>query len=200
MQNHYWEAATTYEAQVSAGFVPLQPNSYDVPIGQPLVNFRETVEDLQTIRKTLFGGFSRCLYPVQKFDSDSERRFAVLLEDDQAVLKWFKPARNQLRIYYRYDSAYEPDFVVETTETKHLCEPKRANELESEEVQAKAEAATTWCKYASNHARTHGDKPWSYLLIPHDSITSSVTLEGLTARFTRNGYQFNGSNGKQLKS
>jgi len=74
-------------AEVSAGFVPLQPKSYDILVGQTIVNFRETVEDLQTIRKTLFGGFSRCLYPVQKFDSDSERRFAVLLEDDQTVLK-----------------------------------------------------------------------------------------------------------------
>jgi type III restriction enzyme len=28
----------------------------------------------------IFGGFRRCLYPLQKFDSDAERRFAVLLE------------------------------------------------------------------------------------------------------------------------
>lgn len=44
---------------------------------------------------------------------DSERRFAVILEDDNAVLKWFKPARGQFQIYYHKDQAYEPDFVVE---------------------------------------------------------------------------------------
>lgn len=30
-------------------------------------------------------------YPLQKFDSDTERRFAILLERD--ALKWFNPPR-----------------------------------------------------------------------------------------------------------
>jgi len=187
MQQHYWETATEYEARVSAGFISLQVNSYDAYAEQPLVNYRDTIADLQSIRTTLFSGFLRCLYPIQKFHSDSERRFAILLEDDQTVRKWFKPARNQLKIYYRSDSTYEPDFVVETETQKHLCEPKRASEMESEEVKAKSKAAATWCRYATDHARSHGDKPWSYLLIPHDAITANMTLHGLTARFTLNG-------------
>jgi hypothetical protein len=32
----------------------------------------------------LFSGFKRCLYPAQRFQSDPERRFAVLLENDVA--------------------------------------------------------------------------------------------------------------------
>jgi hypothetical protein len=39
----------------------------------------------------VFGHFSRCLYPQQKFDSDTERRFAVILERDADT--WFKPAK-----------------------------------------------------------------------------------------------------------
>ena len=69
--------------------------------------------------------FRKCLYPEQRFDSDTERRFAVLLEDDLDVEKWFKPGKGALSIYYSADHAYEPDFIVETRTTKYLCEPKR---------------------------------------------------------------------------
>jgi hypothetical protein len=48
----------------------------------------------------IFDGFKKCLYPVQKFDADSERRFAVALENDEEVLKWFKPARAYFQIHY----------------------------------------------------------------------------------------------------
>jgi len=30
---------------------------------------------------------------------------------------------------------------------------------------------------------TLGGKPWSYILIPHDAITASATLDGLIAAF-----------------
>lgn len=61
------------------------------------------------------GGFTKCLYPLQKFGSDSERRFAVILERDAS--KWFKPAKGQFQIYYKLGTEqpeYVPDFVVET--------------------------------------------------------------------------------------
>lgn len=44
----------------------------------------------------------------QRFDSDTERRFAVLLADEPESLKWFKPAKGQLNIYYSADYSYEP--------------------------------------------------------------------------------------------
>ena len=47
--------------------------------------------------KYLFSGFTRCLYPVQKFDSDAERKLAVILERDAS--KWFKPAKGQFRSF-----------------------------------------------------------------------------------------------------
>jgi type III restriction enzyme len=132
----------------------------------------------------LFGGFRRCLYPVQKFESDSERRFAVILEDDESVPKWVKPAKGRFQIHYRHDQSYEPDFVVETHDAKLLCEPKRASEMEDEEVLAKARAAVAWCERATAHEHAHSGKPWSYLLIPHDAITANRTLQGLAAAFT----------------
>ena len=46
--------------------------------------------------KYQFGGFKRCLYPVQKFQSDAERKLAVILEREAS--KWFKPAKGQFQI------------------------------------------------------------------------------------------------------
>jgi type III restriction enzyme len=183
MQDHYWEEVTDYEATVSSGFMSLQPLNFDSSIDHPPIHFRQTLKNLQSIRKNVFGGFTRCVYPLQKFDADTERRFAILLEDDQDVLKWFKPGRNQFKIYYRYDSAYEPDFVVETRSVKYLCEPKMQKELQNPEVQAKAKAAVEWCQHATKHAIENNLKPWSYLLIPHDAITANASLSGLASLF-----------------
>src|SRR5690606_3972224 len=140
---------------------------------------RTPVDEPQYIRGMVFGGFRRCLYPEQKFDSDAERRFAVVLEDDREVEKWFRPARTDFRIFYGHDQSYEPDFVVETAAAKYLCEPKRADLIGTPEVEAKARAAVEWCRHATRHELEHGGKPWTYVLIPHDAIRANSTLAGL---------------------
>lgn len=183
MLAHYWEEAAEYEAVVNKGFHTPRPATYSTTDAAPRP-FRQPVDERAYIRNMLFGGFARCLYPVQKFDSDTERRFAVLLEDDPEVLKWFKPARGEFKIHYSHEREYEPDFVVETATRKFLCEPKRRSEMEDETVRAKARAASNWCLAATRHEQEHGGKPWSYLLIPHDAITASMTLSGLAAAYT----------------
>lgn len=184
MQDHYEEKATTYEVNVSKGFTTLRPNNYSAPAGETERDFRAPVSDKQDIRKMLFAGFGKCLYRIQKFDSDSERRFSVVLENDQDVLKWFKPAKRDFQIHYTSDDAYEPDFVVETKAGKYLCETKAANEMDSEEVRLKARAAVEWCGHAAAHELTYGGKPWIYLLIPHDVIADNKTFQGLASTFT----------------
>jgi type III restriction enzyme len=187
MQEHYEEKASSYEAHLSKGFTTLRLNNYSAPAGESERDFRAPVSDKHDIRKMLFIGFRKCLYRVQKFDSDSERRFAVILENDKEVMKWFKPAKGDLRIHYTNDASYEPDFVVETKSTKFLCEAKSAAEMTDKEVQAKARAALEWCKNATAHELKHGGKPWSYLLVPHDIISDNKTLQGLAASCTYNG-------------
>jgi type III restriction enzyme len=161
----------------------LRANTYSAPAGETPRNFRVPVEDRLMIKGMLFGGFKKCLYAVQKFDSDSERRFAVVLENDADVLKWFKPAKGDLQIHSQNDAEYEPDFVVETKAAKFLCEPKRADDLQDEVVVAKAGAAAVWCDYATQHAKAQGAKPWSYLLIPQDVIADNKTPKGLAAAY-----------------
>ncbi len=177
MMAHFWEEATEYEVQVSRGFTELKPCNYTATAGQTAHHFRETVLDPSRIKQMLFGGFARCLYPLQKFDSDTERRFAIILERD--ALKWFKPAKRQFQIYYKLGTEqpeYIPDFVAETDSTIFMVETKARADINTPEVQAKAAAAMRWCKHASDHAANVGTKPWKYLLVPHDEINESKRL------------------------
>ncbi|MGH9834439.1 MAG: hypothetical protein ACREBD_03095 [Blastocatellia bacterium] len=185
MQRHRWEKAAGYEVRVSKGFMTLEDSGCAIAAAGGIRDFRQTLEDKQEIRNLLFAGFRRCLYSAQKFDSDTERRFAILLEDDPDVVKWLKPPRGNFHIFYRNDQRYEPDFIVETKQAKYLCEPKRASEMESQEVQEKARAALVWCGQATEHEMNNGGKPWAYLLIPHDAITANKGLSALAAMFTR---------------
>ena len=195
MQQHFIQSANAYEVHVTKGFRVLRANNYTASADENERDFRIPISIGQRDRigSMVFGGFRRCLYPIQKFDSDPERRFAVVLENDEDVLKWFKPSKGDFQIHYRRDESYEPDFVVETKTAKLLCEPKQASEIEDEVVLAKADAAMTWCEHATKHAAENSGKPWHYLLIPHDAITENKTLAGLAAAYTycaeRNPYR-----------
>jgi len=177
MMAHFWEEATGYEVQVSRGFTEFKPCNYTAAAGQTAHHFRETLTETGRIKQMLFGGFSRCLYPLQKFDSDTERRFAIILERD--ALKWFKPAKGQFQIYYKLgieQPEYIPDFVAETDTTILMVETKARIDINIQEVQAKAAAAVRWCEHASDYAVMIGTKPWKYLLVPHDEIVESNRL------------------------
>lgn len=177
MMVHFWEQATAYEVQVSRGFTELKLCNYTATAGQTAHHFRETVVATSQIKQMLFGGFERCLYPLQKFDSDTERRFCIILERD--ALKWFKPAKGQFQIYYKLGTEQPeciPDFVAETDSAIYMVETKARTDVNTQEVQAKADSAARWCKHASDHATEVGTKPWKYLLLPHDEIAESKRL------------------------
>ncbi len=184
MQDHYEEKASEYEAHVRKGFTTLRPSSYSIPVDEQPRDVRIPIEERLLIRGMLFGGFKKCLYPAQRFQSDTERRFAVLLENDPDVVKWFKPGKDAFRMYLKGDAQYEPDFVVETMTAKLICETKALRDINTADVQNKAEVAVTWCEHASVHEKQVGGKPWAYLLVPHDAVDEAKTIQGLTAGFT----------------
>ena len=176
MMAHFFEEAAGFEVRVSRGFTALKPCHFTAEAGKTH-HFRETVADVSRIPSMLFGGFQKCLYPLQKFHSDTERRFAVILERD--AQKWFRPVKGQFQIYYQFGAEqpeYIPDFVAETDDAILMAETKKRAELASGEVQAKAAAAARWCGQASGYAASAGGKPWHYLLIPHDEITEALHL------------------------
>lgn len=187
MKGHYWETATDYRASVSRGFVMLKPQVYNVPSETFVRNFRTKIEPLNQTPKYVFEGFARCCYPYQKFDSDAEREFAVILEsnNETGVLRWMKPGIGQFRIEYAAGQSYEPDFVVETDKDKLIVEIKAKNEMSDPVVQAKAKAAQKWVHYANDHAKETGGKPWTYVLVPHDAVKPSATLASLVSAYSQ---------------
>lgn len=177
MLAQFWEEASDYRAVVSRGFTELKPYNYTAVAGELVRKVRDTLPDPENIKSMTFGHFTHCLYPVQKFDSDTERRFAVILERDAD--KWLKPVKGQVQIFYRLGgrhAEYVPDFIAESADVIYMAETKARHDLDSPEVKAKAAAAAVWCKNATEHAARFGAKPWVYLLIPHDEVTESKKL------------------------
>jgi type III restriction enzyme len=177
MRGHFEETATEYAVEVRRGFTALKEPTFTVAADQTARNYRDHVDEPSRIKQMLFGHFSRCLYPLQKFDSDTERRFAVILERDAD--KWFKPAKGQFQMFYKLGAdhpEYVPDFVAETAHFLLMVETKARNEMSAPDVRAKADAGALWCQHASNHAHTTGAKPWKYLLIAHDVVTEDKRL------------------------
>lgn len=184
MQTHYWEEATGYEVKVSKGFSELKPCAFTALATETIRDFHQAPSDKSNMAKYVFGGFQRCLYPALKFQSDSERKLAVIC--DREALKWFKPAKGQFQIFYSLNGEhleYQPDFVAELDEVILMLEPKATNAMSDTDVVAKRDVAVKWCHQASDHSRSYGGKPWRYVLIPHDVIADNMTLQGLSQQF-----------------
>lgn len=185
MKAHYWETPTSYKARVTRGFTRLKTTPYSNENGRDVWNYSKPVKPLADTRRYLFHGFNKCCYRLQRFQSDDERRFAVLIDGkhEPLVKHWIKPAPKQFDIHYAKGSLYQPDFLVETDREMLICEVKARNELDDPIVKAKASAARLWVAEANKIASEMGKKLWRYALIPHDSITESSTLEGIVSRF-----------------
>ena len=184
MQRHVWVTPTDYVGKVTQGFDVLKPACFTLAAGEQPRDFRAPIADKRMVRQMVFKGFRKCCYPYQKFHSvEGEWRLAQILEDDPEVIKWMKPAPGQFRIEYQSGKNYEPDFVVETGGTCLLIEPKRADQMEQDEVRAKARAALRWCWYANQHAALHGGKRWHYLMVPDTAIQLGRSVATLQAEF-----------------
>ena len=181
MAEHYWEKATDYEVTVTAGFAPLKEAAYTTS-DHRIHPVRNTVTDKGKIKKMIFGGFNHCLYEVQKFDSNTERTFALILERE--ALKWFKPVSGQFQILYKdgaHQREYLPDFIAELDGKVVMVETKARKDLEDSLVISKGGAAKEWCSNASDYLTKNGGKPWEYWLIPHDEVIENRDLNGFTS-------------------
>jgi len=187
MQQHYWEDEVEFEVKVNKGFSELKEKAFTQIAGLEPLDYRTSPKDKSNMSRYLFTGFARSLYPQEKFQAEQERIMAVILEREAE--RWFKPARGQFQIYYKWQAEhpeYQPDFVGETAEMIYMLEPKMKRQMDDPEVIAKRDAAVAWCKHASDHATTYSGKAWRYLLIPHDAIAENMSVKGLADRFAVN--------------
>ena len=132
------------------------------------VKFNKPFSDKSNIKKYLFTGYKKSYYPANAFDSDTERIFSIILEEDPDVIRWIKPPLNQLGLFWKAGQQYNPDFLVETHSGKFMVEVKAANEVTQEEVVSKARVGIKWCEFASTADPDH--KKWEYKLISDDNI------------------------------
>lgn len=139
------------------------------------VNFRKTIANKSEIKKYVFTGYKKSYYNLNAFDSDTERLFSVILEDDKDVIRWIKPPLNQLGLFWQAGQQYNPDFLVETPTTKYMIEVKAKNEVNNPDVVGKAKEGIKWCKYAS--IVDFDKKPWEYKLITDEVISVGNTLK-----------------------
>lgn len=141
------------------------------------VRFDRPFTDKANIRKYLFIGYKKGYYTENGFDSDKERLFSIILEEDPEVIRWIKPPLNQLGLFWQAGQQYNPDFLVETATHKYMVEVKAANEVTAQDVVAKAREGIRWCRFASTADPDH--KPWVYRLITDENIHP-----GNTCRYT----------------
>ena len=143
-------------------------------------DFKEHIKPVSLVRKYLFNGFQKSGHEIYRFDSNTEKDFACILESDVRVLKWLRPAKFQFNMWYNSNrSMYIPDFVVETEEAIYMVEPKAEGEMKSKAVLQKAEVGIEYCRQATEFNIKNGGKKWEYVLIPHTGISRTSDFRHL---------------------
>ena len=138
------------------------------------VKFNKPFSDKSNIKKYLFTGYKKSYYPANAFDSDTERLFSIILEEDSDVIRWIKPPLNQLGLFWKAGQQYNPDFLIETTTGKYMVEVKANNEVTADEVVSKAREGIKWCQFAST--ADPDQKKWKHKLISDDNIDVCTDL------------------------
>jgi len=161
-------------------FEKILEHNYSKNEGESIYHYTETITPTNSIPQKVFSGFAKSYHKLYKFDSKTEKDFAIILENEKNVLKWLRPAVNQFRIYWKHNSRqYNPDFVVESSDTIYMIETKKEAEVNTSDTQEKAKAALQYCKYATEFTTQNNGKPWEYVLIPHNVVLLNMSFEHL---------------------
>ena len=182
MNEHFYHEEVNYRASKMRPFSRIETGFGGKFKSDEIYDIRANIKAGE-VRSKVFNGFKKACHTLYKFDSGTERDFAIVLENDDEVLKWMRPAAKQFDIYYGPGgvSRYEPDFVVETANGIFMIETKASNELGSEVVLQKAKAAMKYCQAVSEWNAENGGKPWEYALISHDEVRINSSFKHLVA-------------------
>ena len=185
MEHFYIEAAEFQKPIIDVrAFTRIEDHNYSKYTKDQIHDFKDTIIPISTIPSKVFTGFKKAYHILYKFDSKSEKDFSIILEQDDNVIKWLRPAPNQFKIYWQHNSRqYRPDFVVETSNCIYMVEIKKEGDMNDSEVQEKARAAVEYCKYASEYNFENGGKLWKYVLIPHNAVQLNMSFEYLAEQF-----------------
>ena len=135
------------------------------------------------LQSVLFTDIKKGVFSSAKFDSLPELLLARVLETDNDVQNWLRPAPREFNISYNRGHNYEPDFVVETDATIYLVEVKGEDKLNDPDVIAKKNRGIQYCEVASRWGKANGYKEWKYLFIPSKQVLPNSSFMQLVKRF-----------------
>ncbi len=135
------------------------------------------------IQSVLFTGIKKGVFDRAKFDSLPELLLARILETDEDVQNWLRPAPHEFNITYNRGHNYEPDFVVETEGAIYLVEVKGEDKINDPDVIAKKNRGVQYCDVATRWRKANGYKPWRYLFIPAKQVMPNSSFTQLAKRF-----------------
>ena len=136
------------------------------------------------IQSVVFTGIKKGVFEEAKFDSKPELILARIMEQDQSVQKWLRPAKKEFNLQYNGGKHYEPDFVAETSSCIYLIEVKGEDKQDTPDVIAKKNRAVRYCKTVSEWSTAHKGKPWKHLFIPSMQISPSASFTRLAKTYT----------------
>ena len=184
MMEHFYCDTPSYEEVRVLPFVGLKEHNFSKYKADSVYLYTDTIAPTSSIPGKVFVGFKKSCHDKYKFHSKTEKDFAIILEGDDDVKKWMRPAEGQFEIWWAHNSRrYNPDFVVETDNCICLVETKMQKEMESEEVKEKTKAALHYCSYASRFAKENDKKEWKYILIPHEAVQFNMSFGILVNQF-----------------
>lgn len=178
MMDHFYHEEVNYRASKMRPFSRIETGFGGKIKTDEIYDLRANIPPGE-VRHKVFSGFTKACHTLYKFDSGTERDFAIVLENDNAVLKWLRPSAKQFDIYYGAGgtSHYEPDFIVETDDKIYMIETKASKDLSEDSVLQKAKAARKYCQAATEWNAENGGKPWEYVLISHDDVKINFGFE-----------------------
>ncbi|MBI3813606.1 MAG: DEAD/DEAH box helicase family protein [Nitrospinae bacterium] len=180
LMEYFYCESPSFEKPIVKPFTKIEEHNFSKYTKDSIHHFTDTITPTSAIPSKVFSGFRKACHSLYKFDSKTEKDFAIILEHDKAVLKWLRPAQRQFHIYWKHNSSpYHPDFVAETADMIYMVETKKEGDIESSDVQEKSQAALQYCRHATNFTAQNGGKPWEYALIPHNAVQANMGFEYL---------------------
>lgn len=184
LMEHFYFEAPEFEKPIVKPFTKIEEHNFSKYTKDKIHHYTETIIPTNLIPTKVFSGFQKACHTFYKFDSKTEKDFAIILESDKDVLKWLRPAQSQFNIYWKHNSKqYTPDFVVETEDTIYMVETKKEGDIETADVQAKSQAALEYCRHATNFTTQNNGKIWKYVLLPHNVVMVNMGFKLLMDRF-----------------
>ena len=180
MNEHFYKEETIFTAAEMRPFSKIEFGFAGKISSDEIYDYRANIQPSE-IKQKIFQGFQKACHTMYKFDSNTEKTFATVLENDKIVEKWLCPSIKQFNIYYDKNSnaRYQPDFIVETGDMIHMVEIKDRRMLKDEVVLMKAKAGKKYCATATEFNLENGGKPWKYSIIAHDEVRLNSSFKDL---------------------